>query len=363
VSGYEETLRQISAAPSWDLRVLAIRRIPELHGQREHQAVYAAVAEKLYRPHLSPQFAFVPQRADYDLESFSATYRRAAELTSGFEKVDVDHLAAVLREAPESLLVFRTILGYTPGELSVATAEVAEILGRSSKLSPGRIKGMESGSTAPPEIAKTCAETIHRLMSGGLWGQAPEGLRSKLEKLDTAEGWKTVRELAAEGVPYLAYLHQRHVGGAFRQLLDATSEERGELLERPVEKLLAEAGVPYLRTGTKNQGEITRRFNLTVRPAPDFVVFDASGNLKAMIECKQTNDGGTARDKAARFRSLRQEATRLGGVALVAVLDGLGWERVNDALGPVVRDCDGRVFTLETLPELLTLQPFSELGR
>jgi hypothetical protein len=34
----------------------------------------------------------------------------------------------------------------------------------------------------------------------------------------------------------------------------------------------------------------------------------------------------------------------------VAVLDGLGWRRTNDALGPVVRAPDGRVVTLGTRP-------------
>ncbi len=36
---------------------------------------------------------------------------------------------------------------------------------------------------------------------------------------------------------------------------------------------------------------------------------------------------------------------------------------VNDALGPVVRDTDGRVFTLATLAELLTVEPFPALVR
>jgi len=44
-----------------------------------------------------------------------------------------------------------------------------------------------------------------------------------------------------------------------------------------------------------------------------------------------------------------------------ALLDGLGWERINDALAPVVEHCDGRVFTLETLPEMLETQPFPGL--
>lgn len=75
------------------------------------------------------------------------------------------------------------------------------------------------------------------------------------------------------------------------------------------------------------------------------------------------NDGGTARDKALRFARLREESVRLGGVPLLAVLSGLGWERVNDTLGPVVRDCDGRVFTLANLPEMLTVQPLPALAQ
>lgn len=97
---------------------------------------------------------------------------------------------------------------------------------------------------------------------------------------------------------------------------------------------------------------------VTVLPAPDFVVFDDTDTLRAMLECKGANDGGTARDKALRFERLRDEAIRLGGIPLLGVLRGLGWTRVNDTLGPVVRDCDGRVFTLSTLPEMLTVTPF-----
>ncbi|HVL28487.1 MAG TPA: hypothetical protein VM390_10095 [Acidimicrobiales bacterium] len=96
-------------------------------------------------------------------------------------------------------------------------------------------------------------------------------------------------------------------------------------------------------------------------PAPDFVVYDESGSLRAMLECKGANDGGTARDKALRFSTLRQESIRLNGTPLFAVLGGLGWSRVNDTLGPVVRDCDGRVFTLGNLHEMVTVQPFPQL--
>ncbi|MCR2185625.1 hypothetical protein NSX52_23995, partial [Salmonella enterica] len=82
---------------------------------------------------------------------------------------------------------------------------------------------------------------------------------------------------------------------------------------------------------------------IKVAPAPDFVVYDSAGALRGMLECKLVNDGGTARDKALRFERLRAESARLGGVPLLAVLAGLGWTRVNDTIGPVIRDTDGRV--------------------
>jgi len=80
-----------------------------------------------------------------------------------------------------------------------------------------------------------------------------------------------------------------------------------------------------------------------------------------MLECKGASDGGTARDKALRFKTLHDESQRLGGVPLLAVLGGIGWARVNDTLGPVVRDCDGRVFSVSNLDEMLTVSPFPTL--
>jgi len=198
-------------------------------------------------------------------------------------------------------------------------------------------------------------------MDGSLFGDPPAGLLSKQAKPDTKDGWASVRNLAAKGVPFSLYLHQRHYGGAFRQILDATSTQRGNLIEDAVEALFKEKGIPFLRTGSNNQAEVADRFEVRVTPAPDFVVHDTAGALTAMLECKGTNNGGTARDKALRFERLRDEEVRLGGVPLIAVLGGMGWTRVNDALGPVIRDTQGRVFTIPTLGSMLEITPFPAL--
>ena len=87
----------------------------------------------------------------------------------------------------------------------------------------------------------TCAAVIDLVMNRDpdLFPPTPEGsaLRRKIDKPDTANGWATVRQYAAGGVPLDVFLHQRAYGGAFRQVLDATSGERGDLVEDPVESL------------------------------------------------------------------------------------------------------------------------------
>jgi len=133
---------------------------------------------------------------------------------------------------------------------------------------------------------------------------------------------------------------------------------RGDVIEDAVEALFTANGVPFIRTGSHNQAEVAAHFEVRVNPAPDFVVFDDTDTLRAMLECKGANDGGTARDKALRFGLLHNESVRLGGIPLLAVLGGLGWTRVNDTLGPVVRDCDGRVFSVANVDEMMSVSPF-----
>lgn len=357
----EETVAAVLAAPTWDQRVAQLRLIPERHGTAEHQAIYAAIAERAYVPHLAPDFAYVHEVNFYEPAAFVDAYADALRLTGGFARVGVEDLVRAIHEAPHTLLVFRTIIGLLPNEFAASTELVVEMTG-GARLSKSKVDSMERrGSDTSTEQARTAAETIDRIMSGALFGTPPEGLKLKQAKPDTERGWETVREWATAGVPYSLFLQQRHYGGAFGQVLNATSTSRGNLIEDAVEALFQENGVPYIRTGSHNQAEIVERFEVTITPAPDFVVFDQAGTLRGMLECKGANDGGTARDKALRFRTLRAESVRLAGVPLIAVLGGLGWTRTNDTLGPVVRDTDGRVFSVSNLDEMMTVQPFPHL--
>ncbi len=369
----EATIEAILSAGTFTQRIQQIRLVPQRHGTEDHGTIYAAVARELYMPHLAPDFAYIHESSFYETEHFFAAYDVAARLTEGFTRVSEADLQAALLQCPRTLLVFRTLLGLTkdefshstllaggPDELPALTAAQIDTLERSAidYQRPNTAAALGK-ATAQAQVA---AKTITMAMDGELFGDAPPGLKSKQLKPDTAAGWESVRAFAANGVPLQVFLHQRHYGGAFRQVLDATSTKRGDLIEDAVEALFTARGISFIRTGSHNQADIARRFEVHVTPAPDFVVFDpADDSLKAMLECKGTNNGGTARDKALRFARLKAESVRLGGVPLIAVLGGIGWARINDALGPVVRDTDGRVFTLSTLNSMLEVAPFPGL--
>lgn len=358
----KETVRNISAAPTFDARVAEMRKIPGRHGTDDWQEIFAQVAREVYVPALTPDFAYIHSDDSFYSEShFREAYRLAADATNEFSNTTEATIAATLEDSPLSLLAFRVITGLTREEF----AHAVSIACPDVKMSGASIDGHErSGKAMKPERATQLARTISRLVLGNLFGSPPSpNVQTKQAfKSDTRSGWDSVHSYAVHGVPYSSLLHQRHYGGAFRQLLDATSTKRGNIIEDAVEELFSSNKVPYIRTGAHNQGDIAKRFGLEVRPAPDFVVFDEkSDTLMAILECKGANDGGTARDKALRFNKLRAESQRLNGIPVIAVLGGIGWRRVNDTLGPVLQDTEGRVFTLSTLPEMLTVSPLITL--
>jgi transcriptional regulator with XRE-family HTH domain len=247
----EVTVTLIERAVSWDERVARIRNVPTLHGTAEHKEIFAEVARRLYVPHLSPDFAYVPVDAFYDLPTFQAAYSAADRATEHFTRISVEHLALVLNEDPTILLPLRVLLGLTRQELAAATKLVAEPLDLKA-LSASKVDNMErKGSKPTPDQARIVAETIDRAMAQTLFGDPPGELRSKQDKPDTADGWESVHRYAVEGVPLAMFLHQRHYGGAFRQLLDATSTKRGDQIEDVVEALFVQHRIPYIRTGSQ----------------------------------------------------------------------------------------------------------------
>lgn len=96
----EDTVERIAHAESWDERVSRIRQIPQRHGTDAHPAIYAQIAQRVYVPHLSPDFAYIHEADFYDAPYFDRAYERARAGTNGFMNVDPATLAAVLEYEP-----------------------------------------------------------------------------------------------------------------------------------------------------------------------------------------------------------------------------------------------------------------------
>ena len=78
---------RVTAASTWDERVEEIRRIPEVFGQAQHSAAYASLAQALYRPNLSPQFAYVQWPPEYELPGLQETYGELIGLLTGLREL------------------------------------------------------------------------------------------------------------------------------------------------------------------------------------------------------------------------------------------------------------------------------------
>jgi hypothetical protein len=346
---------------SWAERVAAVRSVPDEFPGRELTSVYAELARECYVPNLAPHFHIVPWPERFlDRDGFLEVYEAAATATDDFSNTSGDRIAAAIQQDPRTLRIFRLIIGYTPRELAEVVRAFAD--------APLPVDSLEDGGALSGKVEEALPAVGHliaQIVSGDAGYDVSDELRErgflgKTDKPDTEGGWGQVSKFARKGVPYAELLYQRWYGGAFRQLQDAGGKLKGDLLEDATEVLLTEHRVPFVRTGPGPVASIAKELGVTVQPAPDFILHDGQ-TARGLLECKSAGDGGTARDKAGRFGGLRREATRLGGIPVLAVLEGLGWRRVNDALGPVVRDCDGRVFTPETLDQLLDVDPVRDL--
>ena len=152
----EEIAETVAAAHTWDERVALVRRVPEQFGTRSHAAVYAAIAERVYGPSLKADFAYIHWRSEYELPQIEKAYALARDGTDGFAKVERETLARVIKSHPETVKVFRLILGFIGQEFAEACALVAAKHGL-SKVAKGALKTIEGGGAVSEEQATTCA--------------------------------------------------------------------------------------------------------------------------------------------------------------------------------------------------------------
>jgi len=309
---------------------------------------------------LSMTFQAVAWNKDvlYDAGSFRQIYEKVLERTQGFSRVDDGTVAAVPADYPPSLLVLRSIAALSLDELSLLLKETERL-----DLSKDQMREFELARQvgraealrwhgASPHLARIICDAI-----GGslleLPPSAPKELfKDRKDKTDTREGWTTVRATAEQGVAYWELLYQRYVGGFFRQAMDASSSIKGDILEVAVVQLFSRHNIPFYRTRPREKIPSWEQ-------APDFLLPNREKPSVA-LEAKLAEDGGTARDKAARVERFCIEARRKG-VLPVAVIDGKGFYRLNGVTAPILKNTRGEAYTLKTLERLLALPEVAAL--
>jgi hypothetical protein len=172
----------------------------------------------------------------------------------------------------------------------------------------------------------------------------------RLDKADTRGGPNGIRSLSALGVPYAMLLYERFLGRPFAGHRDSVSERVGDSLESAIEDLLVRSAVSYRKT---KRAERIPGFD----QAPDFII-PSEFNPQVVIEAKITEDDGTARDKVTRVQHLAA-LSRQGSVdnaprfEVIACIGGRGFGVRREDMRKLLLATHGKVFTLQTLPQLV----------
>lgn len=305
---------------------------------------------------LESEFLVMPKGIGFvDYPVFERGYEALKAATKGFSEFDPAKVLPVALAEPISIVVLRTMLGFTPPEwgylatqrtgVSVSQGFVRS-LDRKVRISPERpIK--TSGETG--ERLKVLVETACELLTEGVPLVQSDQLH-RLNKADTKRGLDSLKAVAGMGVPYAMLLYERFLGRPFAGHRDSVSELVGDSLESAIEDVLTRAGISYRKT---KRAERIEGFDQT----PDFII-PSEFNPQIIIEAKITEDDGTARDKVTRIQHLG-ELSLAGRSAdnpkyeVIACIGGRGFGVRREDMRKMILATRGKVFTLKTLPQLI----------
>ena len=360
----------------------AIEAIARLSGRLEFEAL-AAIADahskgtekvqraaesasiesaKEFAENLISLFDFIPWDGSLiERNQFEQAYQATLMLTDSFKDVSEENLVATMLECPPSLVVLRTITGYTYDQLESACKEAS-----GTTTPKERIKLLEGMAYKPANFPTdrqasdiaALASAIYRAVTRSLLKPIPNvesaGFLDRQAKVDTDAGWRGVHRAATEGVTYSDLLYERYLGRPFAYVQDALSERKGDLLENAIAQVFTASHVPYYRTKMRERIP-------GFEQAPDFLIPNKD-SPECVVESKLTEDGGTARDKAARIFRL-SETCRKREITLVAFVDGRGFTRINDVLAPIMRWTGGWTFCLNTAARMLEVPAIARHAR
>lgn len=306
------------------------------------------------------QFLVMPKGPSFvEYAAFEAAYEVLKRHTAGFAELTEARVWDALREHSLALLVLRTILGLTPSEwAAVARSE------RGSDVDQNYARGVDVlcrrdrafiGGLVRPRHGQSLSrlEALVSVAVEQITKGAPPGAADavhRLAKVDTAEGIRSLQYVSGQHVPYAVLLYERYLGRPFAGHRDSVSELVGDVMESAIEERLSRARITFRKT---KRAERVPGFDQT----PDFFVPDEFAPA-AVIEAKLAEDDGTARDKATRIvhlAEMRDRRLREGdaGFEVIACIDGRGFAVRREDMRRILTNTGGKVFTLQTLDQLI----------
>ena len=306
---------------------------------------------------LESEFLVLPKGDDFlDYPQFERAYEMLKRATDGFDHLQSETVLATIYQSPLTLIVLRTMLGFTPPEWAYVAArrtgvEISQNFARSID------RKIRANPFSPLRLTKTTAPRIEALVTVAcelLSIPAPQTGEEKIHRLrkaDSQEGLITIRSLSRLGVPYAMLLYERFLGRPFAGHRDSVSELVGNLLESAIAKVLDQYGIDSRQP---KRAERIAGFDQT----PDFIVPDEY-NPQVVIEAKVTEDDGTARDKVTRVQHLdtisrQRSPDGQPRFEVIACIAGRGFGVRREDMKKLLLATRGKVFTLQTLGQLVT---------
>jgi hypothetical protein len=305
---------------------------------------------------LESEFLVMPKGAGFvEYAVFERGYEALKGATRNFTEMLPERVFPVTVDEPISIVVLRTMLGFTPPEWGYVATHRTGV-----EVSQGFIRSLDRKVRMAPEtplningVTKSRLEALVRTACQLLTEGVPEVREDqihRLDKADTKRGLESVRNLAGMGVPYAMLLYERFLGRPFAGHRDSVSELIGDSLESAIEETLSKAGVSFRKT---KRAEKIEGFD----QAPDFIV-PSEFNPQVIIEAKITEDDGTARDKVTRIQHLGELS--LAGRSpddpkyeVIACIGGRGFGVRREDMKKLLIATRGKVFTAKTLDQMV----------
>ena len=305
---------------------------------------------------LESEFLVMPKGTGFvEYPVFERGYEALKAATNGFAELALSNVFSVILVEPISIVVLRTMLGFTPPEWAYVTAQRTGV-----SVTQGFVRSLDRKVRMSPEtplIANGIAEerlealveTACHILSESVPAVKEDQLH-RLNKADTKLGLDSIKSIAGMGAPYAMLLYERFLGRPFAAHRDSVSELIGDSLESAIEDVLTRAGISYRKT---KRAERIEGFDQT----PDFII-PSEFNPQVIIEAKITEDDGTARDKVTRIQHLGELSLAGRSVdnpkyEVIACIGGRGFGVRREDIKKMLLATRGKVFTLKTLDQLI----------